>query len=263
MTSILLSLVVSSISGLYTSLWGAFKDCPYEEFKKKTFPRSIYFNVVIFLMLYTCPVFWGRISSLNFFQIFFLTMGMERAIAEFYKGFFRTEDQAKYFVPSRITFFGSYVTNDLLRKSVGVCLILGTFLLILVDTTITTALEFFLVSYAAGMLVSIGGAYKDAPFEGFKILKFQKSPVVLSPFFFLFYLFSPTSLGILTCMNFGLERFIVEYYKTYIQRNMSGKFKPDLERIQKQLDTREKFHYTALIIIFGLCILFFYELQTV
>ena len=31
----------------------------------------------------------------------------------------------------------------------------------------------------------------------------------------------------------------------------------------RNVDTREKFHYAALIIIVGLCILFFYELQTV
>ena len=38
---------VSLISGLYTSLWGAFKDAPYEGLKAATFPRSIYFHLVI------------------------------------------------------------------------------------------------------------------------------------------------------------------------------------------------------------------------
>ena len=49
------SLAVVIASGLYTSLWGAFKDSPYEDFKPRTFPRSIYFHVVIFLVLYALP----------------------------------------------------------------------------------------------------------------------------------------------------------------------------------------------------------------
>jgi hypothetical protein len=61
-------------------------------------------------------------------------------------------------------------------------------------------------------------------------------------------------------MNGGLERFAVEYYKTYIQRNMSGKFRPDIERHQHELDTREKYHYAALAIMAGLLGIYIYEL---
>ena len=110
-----LGLGVSIVSGLYTSLWGAFKDSPYEDFKPRTFPRSIYFHVVIFAVLYFVPIFEASFSALGWVQIFFLIMGLERFLAELYKGFFRTEDQDKYFVPSRITFFGRYVASDLLR----------------------------------------------------------------------------------------------------------------------------------------------------
>ena len=69
----------------------------------------------------------------------------------------------------------------------------------------------------------------------------------------------PVGLGFLIYMNGGLERFTVEYYKTYIQRNMSGKFQPNLPRIQRELDTREKFHYAALVIIAGLAVLYAHE----
>ena len=72
---------------------------------------------------------------------------------------------------------------------------------------------------------------------------------------------NPLSLGFLIYMNGGLERFSVEYYKTYIQRNMSGKFKPDLPRIQDQLETRERFHYMALIIILTLALLYVNEFE--
>ena len=260
-----IALGMSIVSGLYTSLWGAFKDSPYEGFKPETFPRSIYFHIVIFLVLCFAPMLEDDFFGLGLFQIFFLIMGLERFLAELYKGFFRTEDQSKYFVPSRITFFGRHVTSDLLRYAVGTVLVLGVFAVLLIPVPVMSFWIFLLTAYATGLLVSLGGAYKDAPFEGFKPLKFQRSGVVLalcSPlFFFLNDAVHPVSLGFLIYMNGGLERFVVEYYKTYIQRTMSGKFRPDLTRIQRCIDTREKFHYGALMIIAGLIVLYVYEVQ--
>jgi len=252
---------VSIISGLYTSLWGAFKDCPYEDFKPKTFPRSIYFHVIIFSALYFLPFFRDKFSQLNSIQIFFLVMGIERAVAEFYKGFYRTENLDKYAVPSRISFFGKYIKSDLLRYFAGTLLIAGTFSLSFLDYKIYSWWQFFIVSYSAGMAVAFGGAYKDAPFEGFSWLKFQKSSSVMGIVSPVFYFMGEIQLGFLILMCFGLERFLVEYYKTYVLRNMSGKFRADLVKIKKQLDTREKFHYSALAIILGLVILYIYELK--
>lgn len=257
--------IVVCISGLYTSLWGAFKDGPYEGFKLRTFPRSIYFHIAIFAVLCFSPYFNSRLSQINLVELFFLIMGIERFLAEIYKGFFRTEDQSKYFVPSRITFFGRHVSSDILRYGVGSLIIFVVFAFLIVDIPIQSFWSYLLVAYATGCVVALGGAYKDAPFEGFKPLKFQRSGMVLailSPlFFFMFDQDNPLSLGFLIYMNGGLERFSVEYYKTYIQRNMSGKFKPGLPRIQDQLETRERFHYMALIIIITLALLYVNELE--
>ena len=252
------------VSGAYTSLWGAFKDGPYEGFKPKTFPRSVYFHIAIFLPLYFLPIFSDHVGHLDLIQLFFLVMGIERFLAEIYKGFFRTEDQSKYFVPSRITFFGRYVESDLLRYGVGTVIVAIVFAFLLVDLPITDFWSYLAVAYATGCIVALGGAYKDAPFEGFKPLKFQRSGTVLAVLSPLFYSLAdpekPLPLGFLIYMNGGLERFSVEYYKTYMQRNMSGKFRPDLPRIQEQLDTRERFHYAALAIIAALVLLYAHEL---
>lgn len=259
-----LGLGISAVSGLYTSLWGAFKDAPYEGFKRGTFPRSAYFHLAIFCVLYFAPLpCRADFFALGWVQVFFFLMGIERFLAELYKGFFRTEDQGKYFVPSRITFFGRYVGSDGLRYAVGSALVLGVFAVLLIPMPIGSFSSFLLIAYLTGLLVSLGGAYKDAPFEGFHALKFQRSGVVLAVCAPLFYFLNdpaqPIPLGFLVYMNGGLERFIVEYYKTYIQRTMSGKFRPDLPRIQRYVDTREKFHYAALAIIAGLIGLCVYE----
>ena len=115
-------------------------------------------------------------------------MGMERIISKIYKGFFPTENQDKYFIPSRLTFLGKFIASDLLKYCVGALIIIGTFFGLLINHQISTQIEFLIVSYGAGLLISIGGAYKDAPFEGFSYLKFQKSPLVLSSTFLLFFL---------------------------------------------------------------------------
>ena len=265
MNALWLPLFVSIVSGLYTSLWGAFKDSPYEGFKPKTFPRSIYFHVILFFALYFLPPFYSVFRTLSLFQLFFVVMGLERFLAELYKGFLRTEDQDKYFVPSRITFLGVYVDNDWVRRGAGLLLVTGVFAVLLIQIPIVRSMTFLLVAYGSGLIVSLGGAYKDAPFEGFKWLKFQRSAVVVSLASPLFYFANdstyPIALGFLIYMNGGLERFIVEYYKTYIQRNMSGKFRPDLERIQTYINAREIFHYAAWVIIVSLVILYAYEIN--
>lgn len=259
-----LGLGISVVSGLYTSLWGAFKDSPYEDFKPRTFPRSIYFHLAIFCVLYFAPLpRQADFFALGWVQVFFFTMGIERFLAELYKGFFRTEDQDKYFVPSRMTFFGRYVASDVLRYAVGSALVLGVFAVLMIPAPIATFWSFLLIAYLTGLLVSLGGAYKDAPFEGFHWLKFQRSGLVLAVCAPLFYFLNdpahPIPLGFLVYANGGLERFIVEYYKTYIQRTMSGKFRPDLPRIERCVATREKFHYAALAIIAGVIGLYAYE----
>ena len=255
-----LVIVTVILSGLYTSLWGAFKDSPYEYFKPKTFPRSIWFSLAIWgFYQWFLPLFGAEVPGLsvvNLFQLFFFVMGVERFVAELYKGFFRTEDQSKYFIPSRVTLLGKPVRSELLRRSSGILLVTLTLAVAFLPWPMHTYWQFLIVAYCTGLLVSVGGAYKDAPFEGFQPLKFQRSAVVLAVASPLFYYLGPVSLGVLIFMNGGLERFLVEYYKTYIKRNMSGKFRPDLKIYQKQKASREKFHIAAWVIIVALGLLY-------
>lgn len=261
--NVFIHLAVVAASGLYTSLWGAFKDSPYETFKTKTFPRSMYFSVAIYAVLVFVLGHKSHIDAILYTQLFYLVMGIERFVSEVYKGFFRNEDQEKYFIPSRMSFFGKHVQSNMIRYAVGLVFVALIFGITFLDQTMIKFWHFALVSYLTGLSVAFGGAYKDAPFEGFDYIKFQRSGFVLLAFSPLFYYLGPISLGYLIFMNIGLERFLVEYYKTYIQRNMSGKFKPDTVRIQKYIDTREKFHYGAWVIIFSVAALYIYELTKI
>ncbi len=241
----------AAVSGLYTSLWGAFKDSPWEGCKPRTFPRSVWFSFGLAGVAFAVPALRERTAGFGFVEIFFLIMGLERFLAELWKGFFRSEAQAKYFVPSRITLLGRPVHSEAVRRGAGVALVSLVFLVLMIDVPVQGFLGYLVVAYLTGLLVAGGGAWKDAPFEGFKILRFQRSGVVLAVCAPLFWLLAPMGasvpLGLLIYMNGGLERFVVEYYKTFIQRNMSGKFRPDLPRVETR--RREELHYAALGII--------------
>lgn len=240
-------------------MWGAFKDSPYEGFKPKTFPRSILFSLIIFALIYVFKQ--PDVAQVGCVKIFFLVMGLERFSSEIYKGFFRHEDQSKYFIPSRMAFFGRLVKSEMLRYAVGIMLLALIVWVYTLGWVVTRFWHFALVAYLTGLAIAFGGAYKDAPFEGFDVIKFQRSGLVLlcaSPFF---YFLGSTPLGLFVFMNIGLERFLVEYYKTYVQRNMSGKFLPDTPRIQKYLNNREKFHIAAWSIIFLVVGTYIYEIS--
>ncbi len=244
-------LLVAALSGLYTSLWGAFKDAPWEGFKPRTFPRSILLSLVLFAGLAAIPTLAGRVAGLGLVQLFFLVMGLERFLTELYKGCFRSEPQDKYFVPSQLAILGRPVHSRGLRAAAGVVLVSAVFGVLMIGAPVEGFWSYLLVAYATGLLVSGGGAWKDAPFEGFQFFKFLRSGLTLAVASPLFYWLrdpgDPVALGILIYMNGGLERFLVEYYKTYIQRNMSGKFRPDLPRVETR--RREELHYLAWILI--------------
>ncbi len=253
--------LVAALSGLYTSLWGAFKDSPWEGFKPRTFPRSILFSLVIFGGLQLVPTLRERVDGLGLAQLFFLVMGLERFLTELYKGCFRTEPQEKYFVPSQLAILGRPVRSRALRIAAGVALVSAVLGVLLIGRPVEGFWQYLLVAYGTGLLVSGGGAWKDAPFEGFLFLKFLRSGLALAVVSPLFYWLrdpaEPVALGILIYMNGGLERFLVEYYKTYIQRNMSGKFRPDLPRVETR--RREELHILAWILILAVTVAIAFE----
>ena len=254
-------LLVSALSGLYTSLWGGFKDSPWEGFKPRTFPRSIHFSLVIFAFLLAVPVMRERVAGLGMVQLFFLVMGLERFLTELHKGCFREEPQEKYFVPSALTILGRPVRSHALRITAGVVLVSAVAGVLFIGVPVTGFWSYLAVAYLTGLLVSGGGAWKDAPFEGFHTLKFFRSGLTLAIASPLFYWLQtpgePVALGILIYMNGGLERFLVEYYKTFIQRNMSGKFRPDLPRVETF--RREGFHYGAWVLIVAVAVVETFE----
>jgi hypothetical protein len=248
MNSVVPALSISALSGLYTSAWGAFKDGPYEGFRSQTFPRSIYFSLGIALFLCYGPAgVGGHFLKLHLFHVFLSVMGLERMLTEVHKACFRSNDQSMFMIPQRMTLLGRQVESDLLRVSTGVVLMGIIFIIPFLSITVSSLRGFILTGFLTGAFISAGGAYKDAPFEGFDPRKFFRSAIVLVIASPAIWLLGKVELGFLIYAFGGLERMLVEYYKSYVVRSVPGKFRPELPRIEDAFfRNRYKLHYVAL-----------------
>ncbi len=211
---------VSMVSGLFTASWGAYKDAPLEGFKHRSFWRSIAFSVAILGVLRALGS-----SPAGMFRLFFVIMGIERLAIEIYKPCFRKEDHGKYFIPQNMSFLGLDLAGRATKIAVGLALVAGALGVLVIPTVIASWPAHFVVAVGVGMFICCGGAAKDAPFEGFDRRKFLRSAIVLAVTSPLVYRLGPAPLGTLVFMNGGIERLIVESYKTYVSTKPPGKFR--------------------------------------
>lgn len=244
-------LAISALSGLYTSAWGAYKDGPWEGFHPRTFPRSVLFSVGLAALVALTPVLGPRFLALPLFHVFFLVMGLERMVTEVYKACFRDgRDPARFHIPQGLTFFGRDVESRPLRRALGVAGLGAIALVLALPWTVRSLPAFVAVAAVAGLLVSLGGAYKDAPFEGFQPLKFFRSSLVLALVSPLIWRLGPLPLGFALFLCGGIERLLVEYYKSFVVRSVPGKFRADLPTVPgPYLSWRPRLHVVALALV--------------
>jgi hypothetical protein len=170
----LLAAAVGLIAGIHTATWGMYKDAPHEGFSGWKYARSIVLATVIAVVI---AGGWGLDPrrAADLVVLFGATYAVERALAEIYKTFLREEDQSKYFIPMQFSVFGQVVRSRSAR-----CL--GILILAIAieraapnPTPIGTVLA---IGGLGGWISAFGGAWKDAPKEGFQTLKFFRSPFI-------------------------------------------------------------------------------------
>ena len=249
------ALAVSATSGLFTSSWGAFKDGPYEGFRPRTFPRSILLSLGFLLIL----LYRGIAQSLSLWHIFFLVMGLERAMSEIYKACFRLDHDVRLFlIPQRLNVLGRNVKSELARFSVGIVLTAWLLWGVGVRFQIQSLSSFIFVAAATGLGISAGGAWKDAPFEGFQWLKFFRSSIVLAAIAPLVWHLGPLPLGVLVFLFGGVERLLVEYCKSYLFSSVPGKFHGNLPIVEGRfLAHRHWLRLCGTALVIGVVLLYF------
>lgn len=224
-----IAIAIGLLAGLHASIWGMYKDAPHEGFTWPTFFRSTVVGAVV------APVL-VRLLALpldgpgDWVVLFGCTYAIERALAEVYKTFIRIEDQSKYFIPMQLSVFGKPVRSYGARLLVGACyvaILVGVVWGVNRLDASGTALPWgitVLIASAFGWISAFGGAWKDAPLEGFETLKFFRSPAMAAAFAAAMTVLTDRLLLITLCA-IGFTIATTESYKTFFRLHVPrGKF---------------------------------------
>jgi hypothetical protein len=230
LTKFAIALAIGLLAGAHTSTWGMYKDSPHEGFTWLKYFRSTAISGLIALIWQAVVGFdltaaWPRVV------LFGLVYCTERGVVELYKGYLREEDQSKYFIPMQLHVMGKVVKSRKVRWTVAGILAAVVVLIAWGLTALQHAnvgwpgwVVVLLIGSIGGWLSAFGGAFKDAPIEGFETLKFFRSPVIALLWSALVACLTSNYLHIALC-GLGYTVATIETYKTFFFPNKPrGKF---------------------------------------
>ncbi len=245
-----LALITGLAVGIHNATWGMYKDAPHEGFTWSTYFRSVIAGVIYgpFLHWYfeLDLTHWA-----NIFLLFGAAYSLERITMEVYKTFIRIEDQSKYFIPMQLSVFGKPIESYPMRLFFGLLYILALLLItygmfVLNNSYHSGKIQIspfllLLLCSVFGWVSAFGGAWKDAPLEGFETFKFFRSPAVAYFYTFIASLFT-SNLLIITLCSIGFTIASIETYKTFFFLDRPrGKFQGKAITHPEMLNFRKKF----------------------
>ena len=214
--SITYVLILALLAGTHAATWGAFKDSPFEGFKPVSFVRSIVVVVVVAVALALATDLETTMAPIVFLGVLY---GVERLATELWKSFLREDDQNAYAIPMRVAILGRIVEGRFARYLMGLVVLV----VVVGMSGAAAALQpagggplavLVLVGGIGGWLTAVGGAWKDAPVEGFSGWKFLRSPVVATAWTIMLLPFTQDWVA-LTFAAAGLSVLAIETYKTF------------------------------------------------
>ena len=223
--SVVAMTALGCLTGLHAATWGGYKDSPFEGFSRRSFFRSIGLGATVGAAV-------AETTELDSTESVVVLIGLlyaaERLSTEWWKSFVREDPQTSYTIPMRIAVRGQPVDARLPRYAVGAAVAVGLVAVLLaVHTSTPPAAPLWscvLVGGASGWFIAAGGAWKDAPIEGFSGWKFLRSPVVATGWVCL--LLPATRDWLLLAVAGGaLSVLSIETYKTFLTGDRPpGKF---------------------------------------
>jgi hypothetical protein len=244
--NVLIALVVGLLAGTHTATWGMYKDAVHEGFDRRYF-RSVLIGGALGVLVHLTLGF-DMTRGASMVMTFGLVYVLERVITEFWKTFLRVEDQSKYFIPMQFTVFGK-VQNRRTQLTSGaawlvVVVVLVSGILLLQRFTPDPVPRWLAVGIAGslgGFIAAVGGAWKDAPYEGFETFKFFRSPFVALCYGILIAHFTHNLL-IIALAGEGFTVATLETYKTFFFPNKPrGKWTGKPILYPRMLETRQYF----------------------
>jgi hypothetical protein len=220
--SLLVAALVGLLSGTHAAIWGMYKDAIHEGFTPARFARSVLLGATVGVVVQvSLRLELPRPAAIA--MLFGLAYAAERGIIEVWKTFVREESQAKYFIPMQFSVRGVPVANRPMRLAAGALyvIVVGACLALVAQLDhepagardLVTA-RVALLALLVGSIVALGGAWKDAPKEGFEVLKFFRSPFMTVVFAMLLARLTDSYLQA-TVAALGYERAAAETYKTF------------------------------------------------
>ena len=247
-----MSLLAAALTGLavgiHCATWGMFKDAPYEGFSWRTYVRSpIVATVIAVVLVGVLDLPFGSGPG-AIFVLWGVTYGFERAFVEIYKTFVREEDQSKYTIPMQLAVLGKPIESRGLRLAagagylaVGIAVLFGVHWLQVSGPDLPYLLAIFIVASPGGWISAFGGAWKDAPIEGFETFKFFRSPAFTFGWGLVVALFTREYVFIFMG-SIGYTVATIETYKTFFWPNKKrGKFQDKTPLFPDFLRTRWRF----------------------
>ncbi|HEX8670709.1 MAG TPA: hypothetical protein VF710_02420 [Longimicrobium sp.] len=230
MNTLVPAVLIGLLAGAHTSSWGMYKDAPHEGFTFPKYSRSIIVATVAAVIL-ALIVELNLILPSHLSVFFGLVYASERLTLELWKSFLREEDQSKYFIPMQFGVMGKPIQSRAVRWSVfAAILVLLAVLLYLANWLMKTHpdanpwLVLITVGSIGGWLTAFGGAWKDAPVEGFETFKFFRSPMVALTWAIIMSFFT-TNWIYIAVAGAGYSVATIETYKTFFFPNKPrGKF---------------------------------------
>ncbi len=219
----LIAVITGLLSGLHASTWGMYKDSPHEGFSWGKYVRSAIIGAIF------GPIVW-KLTGLDLgtpagiFLLWGANYMAERLTLEVWKTFLRSEDQSKYFIPMQLHVMGRVVESRRARylaalAYVGGIILVGWGIISLWqawkagDVSINPYLVLLLLS-VGGWVSAFGGAWKDAPIEGFETFKFFRSPGIA--YFYAWVAGNLTDNWVVIAMcSIGFTVASIETYKTF------------------------------------------------
>jgi hypothetical protein len=251
------------LTGTHAATWGAFKDSSFEGFKPVSFVRTIVVAVVAAATLATATDLDSTLAPIVLIGVLY---AIERLATELWKSFLREDDQDAYAIPMRIAVLGRPVDGRLPRYLTGLVVFVGVVVMGWAAAAVQPAdggplWLVVLVGGIGGWLTAVGGAWKDAPVEGFSGWKFLRSPVVATAWTMTLLPFTQHWVA-LTVAAAGLSVLSIETYKTFLTGGRPpGKFdgKPKRPELGFQRERCKLLHsgvYVCLASVAGMSALY-------
>lgn len=238
---------VGALSGTHAAIWGMYKDAIHEGFAMRRFARSVCVGALAAIAIQAViglPLPEARAVVV----LFGVAYGTERGIVEVWKTFIRHEDQSKYTIPMQFSVRAVPVASTSLRLAVGAAYVAVVAICLFAisrmphrDAGPGSILRTCIVGLVVGAITALGGAWKDAPTEGFDGLKFVRSPLMTVAFALVLARMTDSYL-LLAVAAIGYERATAETYKAFFfPSKPRGKFAGKPIRFPEMLRRRRLF----------------------